>query len=107
MYTVAAQSLEYVRVAVATSLSGASVNPTGDVVQMAFTVPGTSPIASDWKTASWEIDATTTPSTYYARALVGPGAGVITLTPGTWDAWIKIVDNPEIPAKHSGPIQVI
>lgn len=100
-----ALSLEYVKVIVAARVSGTTVNPTGDTVQMAFTAIDVDPIAGDWKAASWETDATTSPITYFARCLVGP-AGTITLVVGTYDCWVRITDSPEIPARKSGNLQI-
>lgn len=98
-------SLEYVRVPVSARASGAIVNPTTDSVSMAFTALDVDPVAGDWKSATWETDATTSPITYYARCLVGP-AGTIALAAGVWDVWVKVTDAPEIPAKKSGNLQI-
>ena len=68
-------------------------------------VPSGPPAGGDWKTASWETDATTTPPTYYARCLVGPG-GTVPLAPGTYMIWLKITDAPEIPARPVAPITI-
>ena len=81
------------------------MNPTADTVTMAFTAAGVDPVLGDYKTASWETDATTTPSTYYARCLVGPG-GTVTLAAGTYEVWVKITDSPEVPVKRSGTLVV-
>ena len=102
---ISALSLEYVRVPVAAKQAGAVVNPTADTVTMAFSAAGVDPVAGDYKTASWETDATTTPSTYYARCLVGP-AGTVTLAAGTYEVWVKVTDSPEIPVKRSGTLIV-
>jgi hypothetical protein len=99
-------SLEYVRVPVYATSSGAQVNPTGDVVQMAFLPGSQAPESGDWKTASWDTDATTTPTTYRARCLVGP-AGTVTLTRGTYTVWVKITDSPEVPVRAVGSLKVI
>lgn len=101
-------STEYTRIAVAATASGVDVDPTADVVQMAFVPQGTVPVAGDWKTGSWESDISTTPTTHLARVLVGPGAGgVVTLTPGLFDCWIKVADSVETPVIKSGPVRVI
>lgn len=98
-------SLDYVRVPVSAVSAGLPINPTSDQVQMAFPVHGLDPVAGDWKTAIWETDATVTPNVYYARCLVGPG-GTVTLSVGTYDVWCKVTDNPEVPARNSGELQV-
>lgn len=98
-------SKEYVRVRVFAKNAGAAVNPTADVVEMAFKSDGTEPSTPDWKTAAWETDATTDPDTYYARCLVGPG-GTVTLTDGSYDVWVRVTDSPEIPVKKAGRLVV-
>jgi hypothetical protein len=98
-------SLKYVAVPVFAKASGLAVNPTTDTVQMAFPAPDVDPVSGDWKTASWETDASATPTVYYARCLVGPG-GTVALALGTFDIWIKITDSPEIPAERVGNLQI-
>ena len=104
---ISAVSLEYVKVPVSAREDGAVVDPTADTVQMAFLTSG-SPGVSDWKSGSWETDATTNPDTYYARCLVGPSGGTITLTAGsTYQVWVKVTDNPETPVKRAGLLRVV
>jgi hypothetical protein len=98
-------SLEHVRVRVSAVVNGAPINPTADVVAMAFKQADAEPSGGDWKTASWETDATSTPSTYYARCLVGP-SGTVTLADGEWDVWIKVTDSPEVPVRKIGKVTV-
>jgi len=90
-----ALSLKYVRCPVTATVNGQPLNPTGDVVQLAFMAPGALPASGDWKTATWE----TADSTHWAIILVGPGGTVPTLTPGAWTVWVKVTDSPEIPAE--------
>jgi hypothetical protein len=97
-------SKEYVRVSVHAKENGVVVNPTTDVVQMAFTA-GIDPVGGDWKTASWETDATSEPDTYYARCLVGPG-GTVTLAAGRYTVWLKLTDATEIPVRKIGQLVV-
>jgi hypothetical protein len=91
-----ASSLEYVAVNVTAKEAGAFINPTADTVTMAFTENFADPVAANFKTASWETDASTNPDTYTALCLVGPG-GAVTLTPGDYTVWVKVVDTPESP----------
>jgi len=79
------------------------VDPTSDTVQMAF-VNG-EPTSGDWKTATWEADSSTNPTTYYARCLVGPG-GTVTLSDGDYQVWVKITDSPEVPVLKAGRLVV-
>lgn len=97
--------LEYVYVPVSVKKSGSYINPTSDTVTMAFTAGGVDPVGGDWKSASWETDSTTTPPTYSARCLVGPG-GSFTPTAGTYEVWVKVTDSPEIPVLRSGTVVV-
>jgi hypothetical protein len=106
MLSISSLSNEYVRVQIQATSAGSAVDPTADAVQLAFVLEGTTPVSGDWKAGTWEIDATTTPTTDYARALVG-SAGVITLAAGTYDVFVKVSDNPEVPVKKAGPMRVI
>lgn len=96
-----ASSLQYVPLVV-TCLGG---NPTTDPVAMAFTAPGVDPQPADWKTASWNTTATLGANQYLAQCLVGPG-GTVTLTNGTYQMWVKVTDNPEIPQLPAGMLSI-
>jgi hypothetical protein len=98
-------SLEQVRVRVAAVTNGSPVNPTVDTVAMAFKQADAEPAGGDWKTATWETDSTTSPPTYYARCLVGPG-GAVTLADGVWAVWVKVTDSPEIPVRKVGKVTI-
>jgi hypothetical protein len=101
-------STEFTRIAISATASGVDVDPTADLVEMAFVPQGTVPAAGDWKTGSWEQDVSTTPTTHLARVLVGPGTGgVVTLTPGLFDAYVRIHDSTELPVIKAGPVRVI
>jgi hypothetical protein len=96
-------STEYLRVPVRARSSGAWVNPTSDVVTMALPYRGVTPVSGDWHPASWETDATVTPNLYFARLLVGPVGGTL-YQPGTYDVYVKIADNPEVPVLQPGEV---
>lgn len=104
---ISALSKEYVRVRVQLKVNGIDTNPTSDAVSMAFMSGTTAPSTGDFKTGSWETDATTSPATYWARCLVGPGGGVITLTAGLYNVWLQITDSPEVPVRKCGLLRVI
>lgn len=87
---IAASSLEFVRVKVSATENGQPVDPSADVVAMAFVKPGAAP--ATFVTATWEADGTS----YHARCLIGPG-GTVTLAPGDYVVWVKITDSPEAP----------
>ena len=99
-------SLQYVKLPVASTQSGVPVNMTGDSVQMAFPLHRVAPASGDWTPSTWETDATVTPNVYYARCLVGPG-GTVVLTAGLYDCWIKVTDNPEIPAEKVDELLIV
>lgn len=101
MITQLASSLQYVPVVV-TALGG---NPTTDVVAIAFTAPGADPQTTDWKTASWNTGVNPGVNQYLAQCLVGPG-GTVQLTVGTYAIWVRVTDNPEIPALPAGTLQI-
>jgi hypothetical protein len=101
MAALAALATEYLRYQVTATVAGAVYTPTSDVVQFAFPVTGAQP--STWLSGSWE----TVGSNYFARVLVGPTGGVVTLTAGTtYDVWMKITDSPEIPVRLVGKLTV-
>lgn len=95
---------EYVLVPVAAKASGATVNPTGDTVELAFMRGSDEPESGDWHTGSWETDTTTTPDTYSARVLVGPAA--VALKPGAYAVWVRVTDSPEIVVRNTGALKV-
>jgi len=97
-----ALSTEYLRVQVTASSAGATVDPSADTVQFAF--PATTVQPSVWYSGSWE----TISGVHYARCLVGPTGGVVTLTVGnSYDVWVKITDSPEIPVRKVATVAVI
>lgn len=96
-------SLENLRFPVFADSGGQPYNPTADPVAVAFmTAPNTKPASGDWKTGSWD---TTVIGTYVATVLVGPG-GAATLAPGSYYAWVRITDNPEIIVREVGELVV-
>lgn len=105
MLTIAADSIEYVRVPVSIRENGVWLNPTADTVELAFPVEGTAPVSGDWHAATWETDTTTTPDSYFARALLGTGNFV--LTAGIRDVWVRVTDNPELPVRRAGNVEIV
>lgn len=106
MLTISAGSKEYVRVPISATVAGASVNPTGDTVKMAFMGDASTPTSGDLETAVWDTDTTTNPTTYRAACLVGPG-GTVVLTAGTYAVWVQVTDNPEIVLRKAGMLKVV
>lgn len=85
-------STVFVKSRIIATKNGASYNPTGDTVEVAFKLPGVDPTGPDWHAASWESAG----SAYYARLLVGPAGGLV-LTVGSYRMWVRITDAPEVP----------
>jgi hypothetical protein len=108
VYTRPAISLDYVTYPVSTRQSGVLVDPTADVVEMAFVTEGTpsaSILSGDWNTGSWETDASLFTPVYYVRCLVGPG-GTIQLAAQVWDVYVRIHDTPETTVLNAGQIRL-
>ena len=76
----------------------ANVNPTSDLVYMAFPVQGTTPVT--W----FEVDWTSVNYPYSAHALVGPTGGIVDLAAGPYDIWVKISAPPETPVFKAGKL---
>jgi len=95
-YQISSISTEYVKVKVS---KDDKTSPTSDTVAMAFLLTETSPTIGDWLTAGWQTMTVDGETVYLARCLVGPG-GVKTLSPGEYWVWVKVTDNPEIPARR-------
>ena len=99
-------SLKYYIVPVAATRAGVPVNPSADPVQFCFMpTPTQVPQPSDLVTGSWEANPSSILFPYNAKCLVGPG-GTITLGIGTYVAYQKTTDNPEIPFDIVGYLQI-
>jgi hypothetical protein len=95
-----ADSTEYVK-----STISVDHDITGKSIQVALPTTNTSP--STWVDAEvlgTVSDAGIWTSTY--RILIGPAAGDITLTAGTYDWTVKVIDSPEVPVRKSGVVVV-
>lgn len=101
MRTLSSASTEYVECTVdifdpATNLP---IDPSRDLVEMAFVGVGATPTGTDWKPAIWT-------AVRRAGILVGPGAGGVALSVGDYDWWIRITDSPEKPALKVDTLRV-
>lgn len=105
MYTRPASSLAYITVPIGAKFNGVAIDPTADVVQMAFVSEGTEPVEGDYRSGSWETDDSGFEPIYYARCLVGPG-GTVTLSAQVWDCYVRITDTTEIPVFSAGQIRL-
>lgn len=93
-------SLEYLRARVSATSDGVAIDPTGFAIEFAFPIPGEDP--STWVAGSWEVAGTF----YYARCLVGPSGGVITLANGIYDVYVRVTASPEKPVRQVGVLVV-
>ncbi|MGI5161378.1 hypothetical protein [Microbispora sp. CA-102843] len=75
----------------------------GELVEFAFTKPGTEPASGDWHTAEWEPP---TPTGCTARLLIGPDGG-FDVGVGTWDMWVKATGLVEKPAFNTGQVPIV
>jgi hypothetical protein len=113
MLQVPVSSLEYIKVKV-TRDDGS--NPTSDPCYLAFLPDGESPPmgayveGAGYYIGSWD----TIDGEYFAKTLIGTYETIIPenpdipqLTVGFWNVWVKISDNPEIPVRKAGYIEVI
>ena len=91
MQTISSLATEYVQTLVTQDMTPDITNPTTGTVSMAFLASTANPGTSDWQAGSWY---TSPAGAYYAQCLVGP-SGVITLAPGNYYRWLKIVFAPQ------------
>jgi hypothetical protein len=83
-----------------------SPDPTGDVVQFAFTpltYPVTQPADEDWVDGSWVVFPG---PAYWAQCTVGPANGGVALAIGTWTGWTKVIDNPAVPVEQTFLVEI-
>lgn len=101
-------SLEDVMVPVEAILSGSPIDPTTDLVQMAFIpLDQEEPAPADLNIASWETWGSGLTVKYYAKCLVGAG-GAVALAEGIYQVFVKITDSPEVPVlQATNLLQVI
>lgn len=94
-------STEYVVAEVEGFERGRPVNPTNMGVWFAYTQDEDTPGLNDWHQGDWDVAH----RTYFARGLFGPESEV-TLAPGDWVVWLRLVANPERPARRLGLLRV-
>ena len=102
--TISSLSREYIRVPVFAKVNGTQVRLNSVPVEFAFLPENQTPVQADWVVGSWEFDKNV--STYYARCLVGPD-GDIELSPGSYDAWMRVTITPELVVRNVGGVLVV
>jgi hypothetical protein len=83
-------------------------DPAGTVVEFAFTPIGIRPTTGDWHDGTWKSTWPGSSGHWHGLAstpLIGTGA--VDLAVGTWQAWIRITDLPEVPVWKADHIKVI
>jgi hypothetical protein len=77
---------------------GAPADPTNLVCKMTFASGLELPDTPTWYDATWQVDTTTDPDTYYVRGRIGPDtsgtAGPGQLAVGLWWPHVQILDGP-------------
>jgi hypothetical protein len=105
MQSIDRSSRPFVGATVTATLQGQPYNPTGDVVEFAFTTVGGRPVA--WYVGEWDgTDPIPGSASYRAQVLVGPGSTGPTLEPGKYAMFVRITDNPEQPVIPVGQLAV-
>jgi hypothetical protein len=98
-------STEPYRVAVSATVAGNPLNLSTDTVQFAFMAAG-DPGNADWRTGTWETTTVSGKALYVAQCLVGPANSGVSLSVGPWNVWVKVVDNPDVPVRQVGTLQI-
>lgn len=105
---ISAQSKQYVIVEVEGQDDNGVINPTGLAVAFAFLPQDTVPTgATTWYAGSWfTVTQTGLDPIYKARVLIGPGGGVVTLTEGSWDVYVRVTHPTEVPIEKADTIYI-
>ena len=104
--SISSLSTQFVLVPVRAWSEGAPYNPTALPVQMAFISGWRKPVSEDWNAGAW-ASAPGVNGYYEAQCLVGPGTGGVSLAAGTYNLWLLITGNPEIPVSVPGTLTII
>lgn len=92
---------EMVRVPSRERINGADVDPTGATVSIAFVTVGTAPVSGDYGSATWETDATVSPSRYFACRKAS------TLAAGDYGIWVQVATGTETVQREVGILRII
>ncbi|MFK4868997.1 hypothetical protein ACI3K4_27665 [Streptomyces sp. CSMPJR101] len=96
---IAGSSTEYVHVNVVASIGGTPVTLASPPKLAFLPVSSTSnPETEDWLSGEW--------SGSWARILIGPNGGGVTLDPGKYSVWISFAAGSETPVYRAGDLTV-
>ncbi|MFF1469135.1 hypothetical protein [Streptomyces mirabilis] len=98
-----ALSTAYVQVPVILTTPTGPGDPSVGTVTLAFLASTGKPQVSDWKSGSWQSTAI---GGWLAQCLIGPSGGALTLTPGMYYVWAKVVDGAETVIEQVGTLEV-
>lgn len=98
-------STEYLFQPVYVTSLGQPYDPTGDLVQFAFKPPNVPPASGDWLSGAWWAGQQPD-GAWTAEVLVGPENNGNILTPGIYAIWLKVTDNPEVPVRVTGQLEI-
>lgn len=95
----AATSTEYVRVTATSQAAGSVITPAA-APKFAFLPASNSgnPAVDDWTDGEWNAP--------WARIMVGPNGGAVTLTAGEYSVWLTWTAGTETPVYRSGTLTV-
>lgn len=101
---------------------------TTDIVKIAIVSHGVAPVMADYKDAEWtnippagtssaisrqsieyryfKVTGTVDGASSTAWARIVVGSDIVLTTAGSYDCWVKVVDNPESPAILAGQMTV-
>lgn len=98
-------STQYVQVLVQATAAEA-YDPSRDTLAWAFTnaqaFPAQQPAV--WYAGSWDVWPG---PLYYAQVLVGPANGGVVLSVGSWQVWLRVTDDPEVPVLQPFVLQIV
>ena len=83
-------------------------DPTSDTVSWAFVnanaFPQIPPGDDDWNAGNWSVYPG---DQWWAQILIGPANGGLVLATGTWQSYLKITDDPEVPVLTPFLLQIV
>jgi len=81
------------------------IDPTGSVVAFAFTQDNTRP--TTWTAGAWTSTWSGGRATATTPTIGGATSGAtVELAAGTWLAWVRVTDSPEVPVRQCGVVRL-